>query len=87
MDRRTFIGTLVGGLVMEAARVYPFSVYSFPKEIIIAPRPELRIYDSTDVSWSDYPFMGLLRAPDSPDVAVSLTESHSSRFGQPIELI
>jgi hypothetical protein len=34
MDRRKFLGSLIGGLAASAAvRTFPFRVFSFPKEI------------------------------------------------------
>ena len=36
MDRREFLGTLVGGIsVSAAARTWPFRVFSFPSKIVI----------------------------------------------------
>lgn len=40
MNRRKFIGTLIGGITGAAAvRTWPFRVYSFPSEIV-SVRPE-----------------------------------------------
>jgi hypothetical protein len=39
MDRRSFLGTLVGGVACAAAvRTFPFRVFSFPSEILVRPR-------------------------------------------------
>ena len=37
MNRRGFLGTLVGGVIASAAvRTWPFRVFSFPTEIVVA---------------------------------------------------
>lgn len=37
MDRRSFLGTLVGGVATAAAvRTFPFRVFSFPMQIIVS---------------------------------------------------
>lgn len=42
MDRRGFLGTLIGGLAGSVAvRQWPFRVYSFPAEPVLAPLPAL----------------------------------------------
>ena len=42
MDRRGFIGTLIGGIAGVAAqRIWPFRVYSFPQEIRIVSREDM----------------------------------------------
>lgn len=50
MDRRSFFKSIVGGFAATAAvRTFPFRVFSFPKEIILAPNPVsvrfVRCYD------------------------------------------
>jgi hypothetical protein len=41
MDRRSFLGTMVGGMAVGAAvRTFPFRVYSFPSAIKIASPSE-----------------------------------------------
>lgn len=43
MNRRHFLGTLLGGVAANAAvRTWPFRVYSFPTEIVL-PKRELEI--------------------------------------------
>jgi hypothetical protein len=38
MDRRNFLRSLVGGVAASAAvRTFPFRVFSFPTDIVIAP--------------------------------------------------
>jgi hypothetical protein len=50
MDRRNFIGTLVGGLAATAAvRTWPFRVYSFPSDIIYE-KPGIRLVRHYDLN-------------------------------------
>ena len=43
MDRRAFIGSLVGGVATAAAvRTWPFRVYSFPSELRLASLEDLQ---------------------------------------------
>ena len=51
MDRRAFIGSLVGGVATGAAvRTWPFRVYSFPSDVKpVNLRPPMRRFYDTDV--------------------------------------
>ena len=33
MNRRNFLGLMIGGVAVSAARTFPFRVFSFPKEV------------------------------------------------------
>ena len=49
MNRRGFLGTLVGGLAASAAvRTWPFRVYSFPSEITIEKPLAVRLVREFD---------------------------------------
>lgn len=54
MNRRTFIGTLIGGVATAAAvRTWPFRIYSFPSELtIISASDSLPDLDFTAISLS-----------------------------------
>lgn len=42
MNRRNFLGSLIGGIAATAAvRAWPFRVYSFPQEIEVLSLPEI----------------------------------------------
>lgn len=46
MDRRKFLGTIVGGVAATAAvRTWPFRVYSFPTNIVTLPRQVFRYFE------------------------------------------
>lgn len=46
MERRTFMGLMVGGVIAEAAfRTFPFRVYSFPSELKL-PDHSIEVYQS-----------------------------------------
>jgi hypothetical protein len=54
MDRRGFLGSLVGGLAVTAAvREWPFRVFSFPTDIQIA-QPEVEVIPAVLGEWHQY---------------------------------
>ena len=54
MNRRNFLGFLVGGLATAAAvRTFPFRVFSFPKEIKLANAADYGVF------WEDWQGWGV----------------------------
>jgi hypothetical protein len=46
MNRRGFLGMMVGGVALGAARTFPFRVYSFASQI---EQPKLKVYSFKDL--------------------------------------
>jgi hypothetical protein len=75
MNRRSFLGSLVGGLAATAAvRTWPFRVYSFPTNILVPRSPTLDDLITTTLAdlredilydnfFIDTPWLTKLRSP------------------------
>jgi len=49
MNRRNFLGMMVGGIAASAAvRTWPFRVYSFPKEVLWPPSEKQALFINND---------------------------------------
>ena len=78
MDRRAFIGSLVGGVATAAAvRTWPFRVYSFPTEIFSMEKLRRIYVDRALAERGDYAsdFFGFKRARRD-EAALRTHEAH-----------
>ncbi len=82
LDRRKFLGLLVGGVAAGAAvRSFPFRVYSFPTELGIA-RPDLRgIFASVSgFEWSDERILPVIYVPKEHPAAIEFEKRMREQF-------
>lgn len=65
MDRRNFLGMVVGGVAAgTAVRTFPFRVYSFPTDIKIASAME---FPAWMYSAENFSYYAKITAPDDPE--------------------
>jgi hypothetical protein len=82
MNRRGFLGKLVGGIAAGAAvRTFPFRVFSFPSDIV---RPPFRIPILTSKyfppHWGGNPIMDIGLPELLKDLPAWITVKHPVRF-------